>query len=172
MDHATAIALDMKLVRWMYAHPEPVTAEHLAALRLHAGIGASVTAVEERLIHLQRHGYVVSDVRAPAPGTWSLSELGHTLATEGRAAAPAGVDAAPSQPPVADPAPDVAICCIREQALDDWWNEQDVDIKTDVFLLWTLGATGVIGEYDNRASVPVAGTVGQHEAVAEEAAAS
>lgn len=56
----------------------------------------------------------------------------------------------------------VALACIAENDLDDWWQELDVELKADVFLTHTLGSGLRIHDcaaIHERLRVPVAGTV-------------
>jgi hypothetical protein len=59
------------------------------------------------------------------------------------------------------PRPAVATLCLDEFSLNNWWEEQDVEVKANAFLLWTLGSTGAIADDDeeDEPAIPVAGAV-------------
>jgi hypothetical protein len=55
----------------------------------------------------------------------------------------------------------LATVCISEGSLNDWWNEQDVEVKADAFLLWTLGSTSFPeDDEEDEPEIPIVGTVG------------
>ena len=56
-----------------------------------------------------------------------------------------------------------ATVCLGEPELDNWWDEQDVSEKADIFLLWTMGATATRAEL-RADTVPVEGAVNSLEA--------
>lgn len=65
-----------------------------------------------------------------------------------------------------DPEPAVALLCVHEDELDDWWNALDVEAKGDAFAQWSLGNDGrnshvYIEPRPPQASVPVVGTAGE-----------
>ena len=57
-----------------------------------------------------------------------------------------------------------ALCCIDEDDLDNWWDEQDVEVKADAFLRITLNQTTSFIYCGNRFSeprIPVVGSIGE-----------
>jgi hypothetical protein len=55
--------------------------------------------------------------------------------------------------------PSLATVCIDEDDLDAWWGEQDVDLKAEIFLLWSLGSTQELHDCPEH-RIRLAGTVG------------
>lgn len=61
---------------------------------------------------------------------------------------------------VPQPAPAaMATVCISESSLNDWWSEQDVEVKANAFLLWTLGVAREKDDEEDELEIPVEGAV-------------
>ena len=122
-------------------------------------------ALRYELVSLRSLG-MVHHVPNDTAGRWLLTARGleeasklraaqshtHTEAGNGAGSATVSVCHSPEAP-----AEGRAVVCIGESELDDWWHEQDVEVKADAFLLWTLGTAR--GAVEEAASVPVTGTI-------------
>lgn len=58
-------------------------------------------------------------------------------------------------------APATALVCVDEDELDEWWDDQDVEIKAEVFMRWALGDRESYVHIPETVRVPIRGTVGE-----------
>jgi hypothetical protein len=98
---------------------------------------------------------------------YEVTAVGHKML-----ASRLGDEPLPAQPETVAPAsvevrrcperPAVATVCLDEFSLNKWWEEQDVEVKANAFLLWTLGSEGAIAPEEDAEvhEVPLGGTVG------------
>ncbi len=60
--------------------------------------------------------------------------------------------------------PPVATVCVDEDELDDWWAEQDVEVKADAFMRWALNRDRCYVSIPEIVRVPVLGECGRRDA--------